>query len=67
MTIQKTITDVEGKVTTVINHWEDEVESTWTKIHGNISRVLNHAETAARASGWFGIAYAAWAFAKHLV
>jgi hypothetical protein len=67
MSIQKTITDEAGKVTTVISEWEDEVESKWQQVHSKISQVLHHVETAARASGWASIAYAAWAFAKHLI
>lgn len=53
-----TTTDIEGKVTTVVNEWESTLE---TKLHV----WLGHAESVARIVGYFGAAFAAYAIGKH--
>ncbi len=58
-----TTTNAEGKVETVIHQYEADIHDKWAWL----TLHLSHLETAARASGWFGIAYAAYTFARHLV
>jgi hypothetical protein len=66
-TTKEIITKLEDGVTSTVTKWDEEAETLWQKFHHQLSAWLNHAETAARASGWASIAYAAWTFAKHLV
>jgi hypothetical protein len=56
-------TDAEGKVTTVVHQYEKDVHDKWAALTLHI----NNLETAARASGWAGIAYAAFQFARHMI
>lgn len=52
------VTDAEGKVTTTIQKWEDEVHSKWTTVHTFLAISLSHLETFGSAAWKIALGYA---------
>ena len=62
-----TTTDAEGKVTKVVTEAESWYDSEKAKFHDTITNWTSRIESLSKASGWLGIAYAAYSFARHLL
>lgn len=69
-TTNTTTTTIAPNGETTIQKVESAAERDWVEVSAfwqKVGTYLSHLETAARASGWFSIAYAAYTFARHLV
>jgi hypothetical protein len=63
----QTTTAPNGEVTKVVSEGEAWYESEKAKFHDTLTNWTSHIESLSKASGWIGIAYAAYSFARHLI